>query len=178
MMTLEDISAHVEIRQVLAAYSRGVDRWDVETLRSVYHPDATDEHTVFNGLGWDFAEWIVAFNKRNGGVSQHHITHSMIDVQGASANVESYYIAYHELVDPETGRSTLLNTGGRYLDRFERRDGVWKVAKRICTIDWSRENIAGQSWDGASAFPKVGPLGADPMYTLFAEPVRAENAVA
>ena len=56
MLSLDDISSHLEIRQVLATYSRGVDRWDAEILKSVYHPDAIDKHTVFNGTGWDFAE--------------------------------------------------------------------------------------------------------------------------
>lgn len=169
MMSLEEISAHLEIRQMLATYARGVDRWDVETLRSVYHPDATDQHTVFNGLGWDFAEWIVDFNKTNRGVSQHHITHTLIDYLGTRANVESYYIAYHETRDAETGAISFLNTGGRYLDRFEQRDGVWKIAKRICTIDWSRGHLPGEPWEGARDFPAIGPKGDDPMYALFAE---------
>ena len=28
--------------------------------------------------------------------------------------------------------------GGRYLDRFERRDGVWKIARRLLVDEWSR----------------------------------------
>lgn len=169
MMTLEEISAHLEIRQCLARYARGIDRWDVETLRSVYHPDATDEHTVFSGLGWDFAEWIVNYARTNEGPSQHHITHSLIELDGDVAHVESYYLAYHE-VREEGKEPQLLHTGGRYLDRFEQRDGEWKVARRICTVDWSREHMPGEVWDGAKDFPKIGPKGVDPMYALFAEP--------
>jgi SnoaL-like domain len=32
------------IRQLLARYSRAIDRRDYELLRSCYHPDAVDEH--------------------------------------------------------------------------------------------------------------------------------------
>jgi hypothetical protein len=167
MMKLEEISAHIEIRQVLATYSRGVDRWDADLLKSVYHPDAIDKHTVFNGAGWDFADFIVNWCRQNGGVSQHHLTNIYIELHGDAANVETYYIAYHELRDAGSGNDTLLNTGGRYLDRFERRNGVWKIADRLCTIDWSRGNLPGEPWPGAAEFPKIGPKGTDPMYLLF-----------
>jgi hypothetical protein len=167
MMKLEEISAHIEIRQVLAAYSRGVDRWDVDLLKSVYHPDAIDKHTMFNGKGWEFADFIVDWCRRAGGVSQHHLTNIYIELHGDAANVETYYLAYHELRDEASGKETLLNTGGRYLDRFERRNGVWKIADRLCTIDWSRGNLPGERWPRAADFPKIGPKGIDPMYTLF-----------
>jgi hypothetical protein len=168
MLSMQEVSDHIEIRQVLATYSRGVDRWDLELLKSVYHPDATDTHTVFNGTGWDFAEFIVETCRRMKGASQHHLTNIYIELHGDSANVETYYIAYHETKNEDGTEDTLLNTGGRYLDRFERRDGVWKIAKRLVTIDWSRHTLPGESWQGAAGFPAIGPKGADPMYTLFA----------
>lgn len=171
MMTLEEISAHLEIRQALATYSRGVDRWDVDLLKQAYHAESMDNHTMFNGPGWEFAEFITDFCRKTGGVSQHHITNIYIELHGDSANVETYYIAYHQLNDEEAGTSKLLNTGGRYLDRFEKRNRQWKIAQRICTIDWSRENLPGQSWDGAQAFPAIGPRGVDPMYPLFEQTV-------
>jgi len=42
-VNLEALSAHLEIRQALANYCRGVDRKDVALLKSVYHDDATDD---------------------------------------------------------------------------------------------------------------------------------------
>jgi hypothetical protein len=29
--------------------------------------------------------------------------------------------------------------GGRYIDRFERRDGRWAIAARKCVVDWQGE---------------------------------------
>ena len=169
MMTLEEISADLEIRRVLANYARGVDRWDVETLKSCYHVDATDDHTMFKGLGHDFADFIVDYCAKAGGVSNHNVTNINIDmVTPSRANVESYYIAYHQFRN-NAGIDTLLVTGGRYLDRFEQRKGAWKIAKRICTIDWSREPCPNPGWEYAKSFPKIGPKGIDPMYGLFAE---------
>jgi hypothetical protein len=31
-----------------------------------------------------------------------------------------------------------LWVGGRYLDRMEKRDGVWKIVDRVGTTDWTR----------------------------------------
>jgi hypothetical protein len=168
MLSMQEISDHIEIRQVLATYSRGVDRWDLEILKSVYHPDATDNHAVFNGSGWDFAEFINATCRQMKGPSQHHLTNIYIELHGDSANVETYYIAYHSALNEDGSEDTLLHVGGRYLDRFERRDGVWKIAKRLVTIDWSRRTLLGEAWEGAAAFPAIGPKGTDPMYALFA----------
>jgi hypothetical protein len=28
--------------------------------------------------------------------------------------------------------------GGRYLDRFERRDGAWRIVERVGMTDWAR----------------------------------------
>jgi len=169
MMKLEEVSADLTIRKVLANYARGVDRWDAETLKSCYHEDATDDHTMFVGLGHAFADFIVEYCQKLNGKSSHNITNINIDlVSPTRANVESYYIAYHQFCD-ESGVDVLLITGGRYLDRFEERDGAWRIAKRICTIDWSREPFPNPGWGYAERFPKIGPRGVDPMYALFAE---------
>ena len=57
---------------------------------------------------------------------------------------------------------------GRYLDRFERRDGAWKVAKRIVVLDSRLTsvakgalNIAPGSWCARD--------GSDPLYANRAE---------
>ena len=31
----------------------------------------------------------------------------------------------------------LVTSGGRYIDRFERRDGRWAIAARVCVRDWA-----------------------------------------
>ena len=34
-------------------------------------------------------------------------------------------------------------TGGRYVDRFERRDGRWRIAERTFVLDWMRTRPCG-----------------------------------
>ena len=46
--------------------------------------------------------------------------------------------------------TTLTLIGGRYLDRLERRDGVWRISLRRCTIEWAHN--ADGSFVGSGAF--------------------------
>ena len=48
-----------EIHDVVLTYCRGVDRGDLDLVRSVYHPDALDHHhTAFDGTVDEFIDWI------------------------------------------------------------------------------------------------------------------------
>ena len=49
---------------------------------------------------------------------------------------EVYFQAYHK-VDQE-GVTNDVFISGRYLDRYEKRDGVWKMVYRSEIVDWSR----------------------------------------
>lgn len=167
-MTLDEVIAHTEIRQVLASYCRGVDRRDAELLRSIYHPDATDDHTMFVGPGVEFADFIVGSLDGVETTGQHQITTSYIEVDGDVARVESYYLSFHPLAVAGEDREKLLWTGGRYLDRFEKRDGRWKIADRVVTVDWGRDELPGAPWPGMSDYPPTGPKGSgDPSDALF-----------
>ena len=44
------------------------------------------------------------------------------------------------------GRSWDTYTGGRLHDRFERRNGEWKIAHRRTVFDWNRDTPANEGW--------------------------------
>jgi hypothetical protein len=132
-----------EIREVLTSYCRGIDRLDEELLRSVYHPDAVDNHgSTFSGNAHEFAKLIV---ERLASVSRtfHMLGNVSIDMDGAFAHVESYFLAYHHedrdnpnaLMNPA---GTDLLAAGRYLDTFEKRAGAWKILRRDVVRDFTR----------------------------------------
>ena len=56
-----------------------------------------------------------------------------------------------------------------HAEAFEERGGAWKIAKRICTMDCSRDPFPNEPSAISKDFPKVGPKGVDPLYALFAE---------
>ncbi len=132
-----------EIHGVLRNYCRGVDRLDEELLRSVYHPDAVDNHgSTFQGNAHEFAKVII---ERLSQVSRtlHSIGNISIDIEGDVAWVETYFLAYHHesrdnpnaLMNPA---GTDLLTAGRYIDTFERRDGAWKILRRDVLREFTR----------------------------------------
>jgi hypothetical protein len=125
------------IRRRLLEYCRGVDRLDAELIRGVYHPDATDDHGSFRGLGVEFADYVVRRLGEACEATTHMVGDSIIDFEGAdSALVETQVIAYQSRRD---GKGLFLETfGGRYVDRFERRHREWKIADRLVVHDWDK----------------------------------------
>jgi hypothetical protein len=118
-----------QIRQVALRYARGVDRLDVDLMKSAYWPDATDDHGRFVGYGWEFAERVVASHKRWAATVHANMHHAIdIDPEGLTARGEIANITY--LIPPGGGSWSVWL--GRYLDRYDKRDGEWRIAHRIC----------------------------------------------
>jgi ketosteroid isomerase-like protein len=117
------------IREVIYRYCRGVDRGDVELLTSCYHPDAFDDHAgrTFNGL--NVAQGLVDWMKDITTSTTHNITTHAIEVNGDKAAAESYTASMHtQNID---GKLKLLLSLTRYVDKFERRNGEWKIINRL-----------------------------------------------
>lgn len=115
------------IRECLFRYSRGIDRMDRALMLSAYHPDAFDDHGVSQGDPETFVDWAQSYHLREQRRHQHQIGNITIDLDRDSAHVESYYCFWGENLE---GPPTLAF--GRYVDQFERRDGKWAIAYRVC----------------------------------------------
>jgi ketosteroid isomerase-like protein len=116
-----------EIRQCLLRYTRGVDRHDRALMLSAYHPDAIDEHGVAEGNPEQFCNWAIGWHAEFQHQHQHIINNTIIDLDGDVAHVETYYTFFG---DNREGPPTLAF--GRYIDRFEKRVGDWRIARRVC----------------------------------------------
>jgi hypothetical protein len=128
-----------EIERVLHSYCRAVDRGDIELLRAVYHPDAVENHGTYQGPAADFIQHVADTLGPDGHHSTSHtISNIRIDLDGEAARVETYVNAHHTLAEPTTGEIVHETLGARYLDRFERRHGEWRIAARRVVFDWSR----------------------------------------
>jgi hypothetical protein len=137
MDSLSRLEARASIEDSLRRYARAVDRRDWAALRSCYHPDATDEHGEFSGALEDFIDWV---SKRHATVpfSAHFLGNCLIEfIDDKSAIVETYFVAIQRRANGASG-DVDTDVIGRYLDRFERRDGLWKVATRRVVYDGSR----------------------------------------
>jgi hypothetical protein len=145
--------------ELVYKFARGIDRMDAELVRSVFHPDGTDDHGIFQGSVADYVPWLMDIMGTMK-LSQHAICNVLIEIDGDVAHGESYFIAHHELV--RDGQDQYYHAAGRYLDRFERRDGVWKIAHRLAAYDWSERGPSSDFFDrlatgkGARTFGQRG----------------------
>lgn len=136
--------ARQQIHDCLLSYCRGIDRLDAATIEQAFHPGA-----ILAGYGGDpmpieeFAPYAVAALAKRYRATQHRISNTAIafDADSGAAKVETYVTAYH--VRPTDGPDELQTFVGRYIDRFERRDDVWRITSRTLRMDFSRtESIA------------------------------------
>jgi hypothetical protein len=153
------------IREAMVRYCRGVDRCDAALISSAYHPDAIDHHSskTFTGetVGEGIAEWVRTSAK----CSMHHVTNQVIEIDGDVAGSETYYAVWQ--IDAGEGGERTLQALGRYIDRFERRNGEWKIADRLVITDMVRFLPAGGEFppDRASGLGRRDHT--DPSYGLF-----------
>ncbi|NKQ55532.1 nuclear transport factor 2 family protein [Amycolatopsis sp. K13G38] len=120
------------IRECLTRYSRGIDRFDRELLLSAYHPNAIDDHGKFIGTPAEFADWAFKQHTEAHLSHQHCLFQHRCELDGAVAHTETYFM----FAGMNRQGPPLVLNGGRYLDRFEKRDGVWAIAYRTCVRDW------------------------------------------
>lgn len=124
-------------------YMRGLDRLDLELLKSVYHGDATDDRGFYTGSGHGLCELAVQMLASH--ACNHHMLGQMaIDIAGDVAFGEIYFQAYHRMI--EDGQEVDFVVIGRYADRYERRAGVWKIAHRSELNDSCWQQPASDSW--------------------------------
>ena len=137
------------IRRVLARYCRGIDRLDLDLVRSCYHPDATEAHGTFTGGLEEYLAWVWKVLGRYESTF-HFIGNVLVEpVDDDRARCETYGMAHHRTADG-TAVGNLV-TGFRYVDRFERRDGEWRIAHRTAVTEWS--SIDADRWPLPAAMP-------------------------
>lgn len=126
-----------EIRNVLYRYCRGVDRRDFDMVRACYHADATDDHGNFVGNVDEFIAFITKGLQRYE-QTMHVISNVLIETDGDIARSEAYVLAFHRVPASTTKPARDYTVGLRYVDRFERRDGRWAIADRVCAFSFQR----------------------------------------
>lgn len=141
-----DCIAESQIVRKLNLYARGCDRGDSELLKSLYHPDAQEEHGIFSGNAHEFCDFVVNVVKATDSV-MHYISNAIIDIEGDIAHSESSFLVATIGITDEIGEKIDLMMGGRYFDRFEKRGGDWKIAHRQVAFDWYTCAAQSGSWD-------------------------------
>jgi ketosteroid isomerase-like protein len=133
---LRTLLAKQEIHEALMRYCRGIDRGDEHLVLSAFHEDARDNHTGVEELASARFPKSLALAKTTMKWTSHNICNELIQVHGDVAYSESYLLAFHRF--EHEGRDLDWTLGARYVDRFEQRDGSWRIAHRTVVFDWQR----------------------------------------
>lgn len=146
-----------ELYENMALYCRGQDRKDLALVKSTFWPEATDDHGMFNGPAHEFCEWAFENQKVTKHRSHHYITNVLIDIEDDRARRESAVV--YVMVRPDGGSTEIM--GGRYRDLCERREGEWKVLRRVVIFDHVAQlaetaSLAGVF--GGISSPRVGAV--------------------
>jgi hypothetical protein len=160
---LDVLFSRHEIEQVILALARATDRRDVEAIRRCYHADGFDDHGAFQGSGAEFAEWVPEALALFA-ATQHVLAPPRIELDGDVAHVETYCTAHHVYPESDPGGERDSIMGLRYLDRFERRGGVWRLAKRTCVWDYTYIVPVRDKWPLGPGFRPGRPSREDPSY--------------
>lgn len=158
-----------EITELLYAYCNAADRHDHVLMRSLYHEDAWDDHgSFFKGPAMEFIDMLPEIQSTME-ILHHNMTTKNIRLNGDYAEGEIYMIAFHKFKIEDRTSADLL-VGGRYFDKYEKRDGVWKFSLRAAGADWAYYNAPSQTamdhlMIAATHIAKPGPT--DPSYGFF-----------
>ncbi|MCY1302572.1 putative lumazine-binding protein [compost metagenome] len=127
---IQELLDRQDIADCVTRYCRAVDRFDRELMRSVYHDDAFDNHGSFSGGRDGFIDWAFAYHQEHQLSHHHMIFNHSVELDGNQAHAETYWLFFGEnRVKPDT------LAVGRYIDRFEKRDGRWAIAERVCVTE-------------------------------------------
>lgn len=122
------------IHELIHAYCNAADRRDTEKMRSLYHADAIDDHGgFFKGLAMEFIDRLPDIQAPME-ILHHNVTTVNIKLDGNYGEGEVYVLAFHKVATDAEPLDLLI--GGRYLDKYEKRDGVWKFSHRAVLADW------------------------------------------
>jgi SnoaL-like domain len=141
---LQALGDRAAIGDVLLHYFRSCDRADAALMRSTFFADAEVDYGEFYRGDVDgfiaAAEGPEAF----GGYDRtmHFVGNMLIELEGDVAFAETYVIAHHTTKPGHAWEGAFVPIDVRYLDRFERRDGRWAVARRRVVFEWVRRDTA------------------------------------
>ena len=137
-MDLAELSARAEIHDTLLRYTRGLDRVDMDLVRSAFHPDAHVHFpaSLHNGDAQGFVEFLSGEMPRFVRTT-HSLLNTFVQFDGPDvAHVETYLHADHQGSELHHWKDEQVKLWARYLDRFEQRDGRWLIARRRMLVDW------------------------------------------
>jgi len=123
------------IQEQIRNYCRAVDRLDVPLGHGVFHDDSHADYgpAIYQGPGKGLIDAICRQHLDLISHS-HQVTNVLIEVTGERAGSESYVFGtMRRRVDE--GQIMHVGIWGRYLDAWEKRDGCWRILRRMVVFE-------------------------------------------
>jgi ketosteroid isomerase-like protein len=157
---LEELEARTAIEDCLKRFARAVDRQDWKLARELYHDDAFDDHGFFKGPPDAFLAHIAKLHELQEH-SMHFNTNVLIEFESRSrAFVETYVLVLQRFHDRR------VTASARYLDRFEKRAGEWRVAHRTLVFGDTLAEPMHEPLRFPPEFTEQKHSMKDPLYSL------------
>lgn len=163
---LGEVEDRQKVTDKLYLYCRACDRLDEELMASVFWPDAIATHGAYHGPAEGFWRGALNFLSRIDS-ALHYAMNPVVVIEGDTAYQEALFMAWHRVAKgplapsdrflpaPEAhkpegrektfdgfpGHDLTKNEDavfhGRYVNRFERRNGEWRIIRHVCFTEWS-----------------------------------------
>ena len=163
--------AMLAIHNVLARQAMGNDTLDAALWKSAFWEDATEDHGWADMNAHAFIDETVPMLRSAMDSTWHQVGLPLITVEGDTARSVACFLAHCRVPAADGGTPRDLVSGGRYVDRLERRGGVWRIARRVSKGDWVRIDPASHIWGTPTLGGHIGKMGTrdphDPARVLF-----------
>ena len=154
-----------QITEKLFLYCRACDRLDLELMSTIFWPDAVAHHGTYVGPAEGFWRGALFFLSRIE-AALHYASNVVVELDGDTAYQEALFTAWHRVAKGDfapasfsaspyagglVGADEVVFDGfpghdpakdedavfcGRYVNRFERRNGEWRIIDHICFVEW------------------------------------------
>jgi hypothetical protein len=167
------------IQEVLFRYCRGADRKDWALMEQAYHPDAYDDHGPYKGGREGLMQWV---KKHHEGVEQcaHIVSNILIEINGDAAAVESFVTTHQRFSRHNRANLAMYDSAtaikdderlqvmgiARYVDRFEKRNSSWRIARRTCVLETVWSSVVSIAGAQTSEWVRAARDSSDPLWAM------------
>lgn len=161
---LEQLADREAILAQMGRYTHAIDRCDEDLLRSVFNEDGQVQFGTFDGSALEFCQQNIPFIKEHLLMGWHRIASITIDfTNNHQAQAESYMLGNAAASLPN-GSQINCPDGMRYLDHWEKREGIWRISFRALVMDWNSNWPYSQRHDGEfSQYQRLGLRSQDDL---------------
>jgi hypothetical protein len=129
-----ELADHHAVCRLATTYSLGIDMRDYPLCRSAFTPDAEIEDRSGTMVSIDDLLPVLFNAAARYSATQHHITNQYVALNGKTARVWSYGLAYHRSTADAGGKS--VTVGVIYQDLCRLYPQGWLIASRRVAIKW------------------------------------------